>query len=228
MERDERDRLDVAERALKAFLDQPLGAYLDAVASGAPTPGGGSVGGVSAALGAALGEMVCNLTKPKAETPGLAIELAAEIEDARARLANLRALAGVLALEDEGAYRQYRAASALARETSAEREQRVIAIQAALTIATDVPLRLAGSSLAVLETLETVARLGNRHALSDAMLAAHLARTAIDGALLNVRGNAAMLKDPAAAAAAQAVADRLEPAAIAAEARVAATIAARG
>ncbi|HKX05877.1 MAG TPA: cyclodeaminase/cyclohydrolase family protein, partial [Methylomirabilota bacterium] len=42
--------------------DQTIGAWLDALASAAPAPGGGAAAAVNAAIGAALIEMVCRLT----------------------------------------------------------------------------------------------------------------------------------------------------------------------
>jgi len=41
---------------------QTVGAWLEALASDAPAPGGGAAAAMQAAVGAALIEMVCNLT----------------------------------------------------------------------------------------------------------------------------------------------------------------------
>jgi formiminotetrahydrofolate cyclodeaminase len=68
-------------------------------------------------------------------------------------------------------------------------------MQRALIAATLVPLAVARSAREVAETLASVAREGNPHVRSDAALAALLAEAALRGALLNVRGNAAMLSD---------------------------------
>ncbi len=191
---------------MRQSANDTLASYIEAVASGAPTPGGGSVVAVVAALAAGLGEMVCNLTLGR---PAYA---AAEVEcqAAKAQLEALRARLLAAAGEDEAAYRDYRAATALPKGNDEEQGRRAAAIQSALTTATDVPLAVAVACIEVAETLEPVARLGNRHALSDARIGALLAGAALRGALLNVSGNAAMLRDAAAATAYRERADELE------------------
>src|SRR5688500_15029976 len=93
--------------------ERSLRGYLDAVAAGTAAPGGGSVAGIVGALGAALGEMVANLT--------LGRERYADAEEAlqpvRERLAELREMLTDAATEDERAYAAYRAAASLPRET---------------------------------------------------------------------------------------------------------------
>ena len=182
-----------------------LADYLDDVASSSPTPGGGSVGGVAAALAAGLGEMVGNLTKPGAD--GMRPDV---FESALARLGALRADALALAEADEAAYAGYRAASSMPKATDEEKSRRSAALQDALHIATEVPLALAACSVDILQALEPITRHDNPHALSDALLGSLLAKAAGEGALLNVRGNAGMIKDSAFAGRALAAADRLE------------------
>ncbi len=182
-----------------------IGRYLDAVGSAAPTPGGGSVGGVVAALGAALGEMVCALSASR-PTAG-ADEI---LRQATNRLRTARDAALAAAGDDERAYAAYRAAVALPKGSDEQSVARRHALQAALRDATDVPLALAGASTDILAALEPIADIGTKHALADARLAAYLALAALKGALLNVRGNAGMLRDADAAARYRAAADRLE------------------
>ncbi len=169
--------------------------YLDAVAAGTAAPGGGSVAGIVGALGAALGEMVANLTLGR-ERYAAAEEA---LRPARDRLAELREMLIDAALEDERAYAAYRAASATTRETAAQKGARVAAMQEALVAATEVPMGTARATVETAEILEVVARVGNPHVRSDAALGAVLAEAALRGALLNVRGNAAMLRDAALA-----------------------------
>lgn len=183
-----------------------LPAYAAAVASGEPTPGGGSVVAVVAALGAALGEMVCSLSVGR---PAYA-EFEVELRRAAVRLAGLRERLLAAAAEDEAAYRAYRDASTRPKGTDAERAARRDALQAALLVAADVPLAVAAACAELAEILEPIARLGNRHAVSDAATGALLAEAALRGALLNVRGNARLLREPAAADRYRAQAERLE------------------
>ena len=186
--------------------ERTLAGYVAAVASGEPTPGGGSVVCVVAALGAALGEMVCNLTLGR--PAGAAAE--AELRPVVGRLNFLRDRLLAVARIDETAYRRYLDATALPKATEAERIARLVAVQQALTNATDVPLGVAESCLELATALEPVARLGNRHAVADVVVAALLAEVALRGALLNVRGNAGLLRDTLLAERYRSRADDLE------------------
>jgi formiminotetrahydrofolate cyclodeaminase len=137
--------------------------------------------------------MVANLT--------LGRERYADAEEAlrpaRERLAELREMLTEAAMEDERAYAAYRASSSMARETAAQKAARTVAMQEALIAATEVPMATARAAVETAEILEVVARVGNPHVRSDAALGALLAEAALRGALLNVRGNAAMLRDAA-------------------------------
>jgi formiminotetrahydrofolate cyclodeaminase len=183
-----------------------LSGYIDEVASGSPTPGGGSVAAIVGALAAALGEMVVNLSLGRDADPNAEQTL----QTAGARLPELRAALTAAADADERAYASYRAAASLPRGCAPEKMARVAAMQAALKEATEAPLAVARAATETAEILEEVARLGNPHLRSDAALGALLAETALRGALLNVRGNAALMKDKALAAAYLGDADLLE------------------
>lgn len=182
-----------------------LEGYLAGVASAAPTPGGGSVTGVVGALAAALGQMVLNLTAvPDDATDG---------ERHRKLLDALQACQAQLlqgAAADESAYQGYRDAFALPRGTPDEKAARQEALQAALLAATEAPLAMAQEASHLAALLVEVAQWGNRRLASDTALGALLAETTLRGALLNVRGNAALLKDADAARRYRAAADRLE------------------
>jgi formiminotetrahydrofolate cyclodeaminase len=185
-----------------------LAAYLDEVAAGTPAPGGGSVAAVVAALAAALGEMVANLTLGRRKYA----DSEATLRPARDRLTALRAALLESAAADEAAYRSCQDAASLPRTSDSEKTIRTDAMQRALIAATDVPLRVARSVCEVAEILKSMARDGNPHVRSDAALGALLAEAALRGTLLNVRGNAAMLKDRELALTYVTDADRLEEA----------------
>ena len=186
--------------------ERGLRTYLDEVAAGAPTPGGGSVAAVVGALAAALGEMVANLT--------LGREKYASAENALrpavARLSALRTALLAAAAADEDAYQAYRDASILPRGSDAEKTARVHAMQSTLVEAAIVPLGVARAAHEVAGILEIVARQGNPHVRSDVALGAILSDAALRGALLNLRGNAALLEDRERATAYLADADLLE------------------
>jgi formiminotetrahydrofolate cyclodeaminase len=195
--------------------ERGLTAYIDDVAAGTPTPGGGSVAAVVGALAAALGEMVANLTLGKAKYASTEETL----RPARDQLTSLRHALLTAATADEAAYASYRAAAALPRGNETEIAARASELESALITATEVPLQVARAATSVAEILETVAKTGNPHLRSDTALGALLAEAALRGVLLNVRGNAAMLRDSVLATPYREEADRLELAGIAAAER---------
>ncbi len=124
------------------LTDKPVTNFLDELASSAPAPGGGSVAAISGALGAALVSMVCNLTlgkKAYADVQDDIGNLLAQSEALRAKLTDL--------LEaDVAAYTGYSKAAKMPRGTDEEKAERAVAMQAALKVATDVPLQHRRSS----------------------------------------------------------------------------------
>lgn len=158
---------------------------LDRLASREPAPGGGSASALTGALGAALVEMVCALTAGRAEYA----EVDPMIRQLAAAAADLRTALTAAAEEDADAYGAVVAARRLPRETDDQRAVRSPAVIEATVLATEVPLRVARLGSEVLDLALAVAPIGNRHAISDAGVAAALAAAAVRGAALNVRIN---------------------------------------
>ncbi len=173
---------------------QTLDAYLSALASARPAPGGGSGATVAAAIGAALGEMVCNVTLARPSAPNRE-----QLEALRERTHRLRDQLLNLATDDELAYGQYRAATRLPKSTEVEQQQRRKAIQAALHAASNVPLELLQACADLIDVLIEIAQLGSRSVVSDAQTGASLAAAAVKAAELNLRANATLLEDQAVA-----------------------------
>jgi formiminotetrahydrofolate cyclodeaminase len=155
------------------------------LASRAPVPGGGSASALAGALGAALVEMVCELTVGKPEYE----EADPVARELGAAAAELRGTLLVAAEEDAAAYLDVVAARRLPRESDEERAARKAAIGEASVAATEVPLRVARLAAEVLDLAASIAAIGNRNAVSDAGAAALLAAAAARGAALNVRIN---------------------------------------
>lgn len=161
------------------------------LASRAPVPGGGSASALAGALGAALVEMVCELTVGKPE-----------YEDVDPVARQIGAAAGELrgsmlaaAEEDAAAYLDVISARRLPRDSDEERAVRKAAIGEASVAATEVPLRVARLADEVLDLAASIASIGNRNAVSDAGAAALLAAAAARGAALNVRINLPLLPE---------------------------------
>ena len=110
--------------------------FLDELASGNPTPGGGSAAAIMGAMGAALVSMVCNVTIGKKGYEGVEAEMRAvrdESERVRRRLTAMVA-------EDIAAFDSILAAYKLPKATDDDKARRVTAIQAGLRRATETPL----------------------------------------------------------------------------------------
>ncbi len=173
------------------LTDKPVTNFLDELASNAPAPGGGSVASLSGALGAALVSMVCNLTLGKKgyeDVQDDIQELLAQSEALRKELTDL--------LEaDVAAYTGYSIAAKMPRASDEQKAERTEAMQSALKVATDVPLRIAEAAVKVMDLCMPAAEKGNKWAVSDAGVAVLMAEAALRSAALNVLINLGSLKD---------------------------------
>lgn len=169
-----------------SFADQTVNEFIENVASGAATPGGGSVAAVAGAAGAALGEMVCNNTVTKDEYADVADDLEAigsELTTHRTRLLEL-------ADEDSAAFDEVMAAF-----KTPEDEGRDEAIEDASKLATEVPLETAEECLAVVEHAVEVTEKGNVNSVTDGGVGGLLAHAALQSALYNVEINLSSIDD---------------------------------
>jgi formiminotetrahydrofolate cyclodeaminase len=176
-----------------SILDLKLGAFLERLGSSDPTPGGGAAAAVVGALGAALVEMTANLTigRPRlADVQEQARRMAQRAADLRHRLEQL-------ADADAEAFDQVTAAYKLPRGDDAQKAARTRAIQAALRVAADVPLQTAQICAEVIEVAEDAAPVLNPAVISDVLVGALLAQSALNGAALNVEINLASMTDAA-------------------------------
>ena len=111
--------------------------------------------------------------------------------------------------EDTAAFNRSMAGFAMPKSTDEEKAARSAALQEATLYATQVPLRTMKTAFGVFEIVRAMAAVGTPNSVSAAGVGALAARSAVLGAGLNVRINAAGLKDRAAADALVAEADRL-------------------
>jgi formiminotetrahydrofolate cyclodeaminase len=167
--------------------------FLDDLASSSATPGGGSAAAIIGAMGAALASMVCNLTIGKKKYADVEEEMKALLARAEA----LRAKLTGMIEDDVKAFDAVMAAYGMPKETDAEKEKRTEAIQAALKIATDVPLRCCHAAREVIDVASAVAAKGNLGVISDAGVAVLAAYAALRSAALNVYTNAKIITDKA-------------------------------
>jgi formiminotetrahydrofolate cyclodeaminase len=175
------------------LTNQKITDFLEKTASGTPVPGGGSVSALSAALGAGLAEMVANLTIAKKGYEAVQNEM----KEIAETLQNLREKLVTEVDKDSNAYQGVLEAFKLPKNTEAEKEQRAATIQEAMKNAARVPLGVAYDALQVMDLAEKAIRNGNRNAVSDGAVGTMMARTAVLGALFNVKINLASVKDKA-------------------------------
>ncbi len=199
-----------AESSGKRLVDMTCKAFAAETASESPAPGGGSIAAYMGALGAALGTMVANLSSHKAGWDDRWEEFSDWADRGQILLSELLHLVD----EDTAAFNRIMAVFAMPKSTDEEKTARSEALQAATLYATQVPLRTMKAASKVFDIVEAMAAEGNPNSVSDAGVGALAARSAVLGACLNVKINAAGLKDRAAADALVAEAE-----ALAAEAR---------
>lgn len=163
----------------------------DLTASEAPAPGGGSISAYMGALAAALGTMVANLSAHKAGWDDRWKEFSDMADSGRRIQDELIALVD----EDTAAFNSIMAALSMPKGTDEERAARDEALEQATLYATEVPLRTAKAAFSTFDLLTAVAEQGNPNSVSDAGVGALAAEAAVAGAVLNVRINAAGLKN---------------------------------
>lgn len=171
--------------------NQPIGEFLQDLASSAPTPGGGSAAAIMGAMGASLVAMVCNLTIGKKDHEAVEGQMREVLEEAEALRVNLTSMIA----DDVAAFDGLMAAYKLPRASDEDKLARSAAIQAALRAATDVPLACAAACAEVIELARRIAATGNRGVISDAGVAVLAAQAGLRSAALNVDINLPSVKD---------------------------------
>jgi formiminotetrahydrofolate cyclodeaminase len=171
--------------------DEALGHWLERLGSSAPTPGGGAAAALTAATGAALVEMVVNLTVGKSAYA----EHESHVHPIGEQARDLRQRALDLASADSAAFDRVMAAYGLPRQTDEEKAERAAAIQAATADAARPPLEIAQLAARIIELAAGLPGRSNRNVLSDVGVAASLAGAALESAAINVEVNLGALKD---------------------------------
>ena len=200
--------MNLQDLAVKEFIDKVTG--------NDPVPGGGSVSALNGSLAASLAAMVANLTVGRKKYA----EVNDEMEQISARMTEQSAKLLADVDRDAEAYDRVFAAFKLPKETDEEKAVRTEAVQRETKYAAQVPMEVARTAHAMLPLIDTVARKGNSNAVTDACVAMMCARTAVLGALLNVRINLTSITDEAFVKEMSAEAERLERETLAAEQQV--------
>lgn len=179
------------DKSARKLVDMTCRGFADETASESPAPGGGSIAAYMGALAAALGTMVANLSAHKAgwddrwEEFSDVADKGRDIQDRLIHLVD----------EDTEAFNRIMAVFAMPKKSEEEKAARAAALEAATLYATQVPLRTMKTAFETFDVLEAMASKGNPASVSDAGVGALAARAAVLGAHLNVRINAAGLKN---------------------------------
>lgn len=189
-------------------------------ASESAAPGGGSVSAYMGALAAALGTMVANLSAHKRGWDDRWKEFSDWAERGQDVMERLLRLVD----EDTEAFARIMDVFSMPKGTEEEKAARAEAMEKATLYASRVPLKTMQTAMEAMPVALAMARIGNPASASDAGVGAIAALAAVRGAHLNVRINAAGLKDRTLAAELTDEAARIEAEAVAAEAEVLAEV----
>ena len=183
------------QKGVKKLVDMTCTGFAEETASESPAPGGGSISAYMGALAAALGTMVANLSSHKAGWDDRWEFFSNWAENGMGVMNELLYLVD----EDTAAFNKIMDVFGMPKGTDEEKAARAEAMEAATLYATQVPLRTMKAAFKAFEVVRAMAEEGNPNSVTDAGVGALAARSAVMGACLNVKINAAGLKDRATA-----------------------------
>lgn len=208
------------QKGIKKLVDMTCKGFAEETASESPAPGGGSISAYMGALAAALGTMVANLSSHKAGWDDRWEFFSDWADNGMAVMNELLYLVD----EDTAAFNKIMDVFGMPKGTDEEKAARAEAMEAATLYATQVPLRTMKAAYKAFDVVRAMAEEGNPNSVSDAGVGALAARSAVMGACLNVKINAAGLKDRAMAEALVKEAEEIQALAQKAEAEVLAVV----
>ncbi len=173
------------------LINMNLSDFVDLTASESPAPGGGSIAAYVGSLGAALAGMVANLSSHKKGWDDRWEEFSDWAEKADQYKTELLHLVDA----DTRAFNLVMAAFGMPKSTPEEKDNRSKAIKEATMIAMEVPFKVMEAACGSMEVIRAMAAQGNPNSVSDAGVGALCARSAVMGAFMNVRINAAGFDD---------------------------------
>ncbi len=207
-------------KGVKKLVDMTCTGFAEETASESPAPGGGSISAYMGALAAALGTMVANLSSHKAGWDDRWEYFSNWADNGMSVMNELLYLVD----EDTAAFNKIMDVFGMPKGTDEEKAARAAAMEAATLYATQVPLRTMKAAYKAFDVVRAMAEEGNPNSVSDAGVGALAARSAVMGACLNVKINAAGLKDRAVADALVKEAEEIQAAAQKAEAEILAIV----
>ena len=174
------------------YIDEPMKKYIEDASSNAPTPGGGSVSALVGALGTTMASMAANFTVGKKKFKGVEEEVKSLLD----KLAGAREGLLKMMQEDTEAYAEVSAAYKLPKGSP----ERAEAVERALKIAMEPPLRALKGCVEGLRASRGLVEIANPNLITDVGCAAYFLEAGARGAHLNVAVNVKWMKDKESAA----------------------------
>ncbi len=181
----------LADKADSKLINLSLKNFADETASESPAPGGGSIAAYVGALGVSLGTMVANLSSHKKGWDDRWEEFSNWAEQGQQIKNELLRLVDA----DTQAFNRIMTAFGLPKGNDTEKAARTRAIREATRYAIEVPMRVMEVAQRSMELIRAMALTGNPNSVSDAGVGALCVRSAVMGAYMNVRINAAGYDD---------------------------------
>ncbi len=175
----------------KQLVDMSLREFMEETASESPAPGGGSVSAYMGAMGASLATMVANLSSHKRGWDERWEEFSGWAEKGKAIQDKLIWLVD----EDTRAFNAIMDAFGLPKKSPVEKETRKKAIELATLYAIEIPFQVMKTAFAGFEVAKAMVNTGNPNSISDAGVGALALQACLEGALLNVKINAANMRE---------------------------------
>lgn len=164
------------------FTKQSSEAFIRALASKEPVPGGGGASALVGAVGTALGNMVGSLTlgkKKYADVQEDMVELMARADALQQQLL-------VLVQRDAEVFEPLSRAYGMPKETEAQKDEKAVVMETALREACAVPLEIMERCCEAIVLHEAFGAKGSAIAISDVGVGVACCKAALQGASLNV------------------------------------------
>lgn len=178
-------------KANNKLVSMTLTDFANETASESPAPGGGSISAYVGSLGISLATMVANLSSHKKGWDERWEEFSNWAEKGDQHKSELLKLVDA----DTNAFNQIMNAFGLPKGTDEEKAARHKAIQDATKYAIEIPFKVMQIAYASMEVIRAMVISGNPNSVTDAGVGILCARSAVMGAFMNVRINAAGYDD---------------------------------
>lgn len=170
--------------------DQSLREVMKQLGEAEPTPGGGSVSAIVAALGAAMTSMTAHFSQGEGYE-----EVQTEVNQALQDMDKIRSACEHLMNKDMESFGQYIEALRLPHRTDKEKQERKQTLQTMKIQSIDIPLQLMECCLYGLYSASPLIEICNRTVLSDIGISIILFEASAQSLLLTVQINLVTLQD---------------------------------